>query len=97
MNAYQGRALGPGTHTRSPLAVIVSLPCFMATTHSGMMTWRESGLACTGDGSVGSIQWIRWSCQRATGSEEIFSQSVSPTLAFLAESGGSFPSRVALM
>ncbi len=104
---YHGRALEPGSHTRSPFTAMgcvlprgsggVPRENRMATTHSGMTTWRRPGLACTVDGLVGSIQWIRWSCQRATGSDEIFSQSVSPTLAFLAESGGLLPFLVWLM
>src|SRR5581483_9502461 len=88
---YQGSAVDPGCQTRSPLTAMVWLPCFIVTTHSGMTVWRLPGLACTWGGLVASIQWIRWSCQRATGSEEIFCQSVSPGLAFSADGGGCLP------
>ena len=98
---HQGRALEPGSHTRLPFTVMVWAPSrglggvpresSMVTVHSGITTWRCPGLRCTIGGFVATIQWIRWSCQRATGSDETFSQSVAPTGAFLAESGGSLP------
>lgn len=73
------------------------MPRRIGTIHSGKTTCRAPGSLRTWGGSPGAIQWIRWSCQRASGSEEIFSQSVSAESAFLAMSGGFSPSREALM
>src|SRR5207248_4819905 len=63
---YQGRALDPGSHTRSPLTAIVCTPSrgfggapreiSIVTAHSGITVWRLPGLACTGGGLVASIQ-----------------------------------------
>src|SRR5205814_8915957 len=70
ISPYHGTALEPGSQTRSALTAMVwrlsrGPGNSMVTTHSGLMTWRWPGLAWTGPGLVESIQWIRWSCQRA--------------------------------
>ena len=88
---YHGRPLEPGSQMRLPFTTMGRSPCFSLTVHSGMTTWRFPGARCTIGGFVASIQWMRWSCQRATGSDEIFCQSTSPILAFSADSGGWLP------
>lgn len=50
-------------------------PMRIVTTHSGMTTWVRPGARRTAGGAWSLIQWMRWSCQRATGAEETLRHS----------------------
>ena len=72
--ATQGQGDGPGIHTASPVTASFCAPARKGTRQPRMTTCLAPGSCRTAGGLTAPIQWVRWSCQIATGASEIFCQ-----------------------
>ncbi len=75
MSPNQGAGDGPGTQVRLPKTTASSWPRCSRISHFGITTWRSPGRLSTSGGSLGAIQCVPCSCQRATGASDSFRHS----------------------